>query len=903
MPMIEHSRERAELSRYFVGRSAEIERFRALLSSFLADTGPIDDSAGKLTASQPSIIRISGHSGLGKSQLLQQFALMARQTQRQGRCRTIPIIDWREGNRFPEIQRHQIMVEDVLDLVQRRLHAADLVPLRSWAEPEAVASRRIGTIRDNTGQISVGDYTQLYQFNNSIVTVHPVAEDLQARAHRQHTQREAMRDALCADLRRLSQEQPLILFFDGYELIDSVDRELQPLFRYSGRRVLWVIAGRRSLAGVTNGYNSLDSDHPAIEMPLAALSVAEVASLVEQHGQALDSHQIVRLQHQTRGIPWILNLALNMLKQAQAHASVLSANIDAWLQICPTVDSTIPDHAIVDQMVERLLYPCASEDDRRDLFALALVRKPLPAILEHLLETERLRGRLQQLADRYEFVNPNTRTIDNTVADFFRRKLLHIDDTDMPLINRLSERARHYCLSQLRSYPPERHADQLMDDDQSAQRASWSDMLLEYLHHTLRVAPEQGVAEVVAAFCCATLYNPGLRLPLLASIEDVEVYLSTALTRMLKALPQAAFWSYSDHDVKALLRLVEQLQHMPVVWHPQPDQAWNEARAAVYTLRAMIYDPGTRRHDETQGQDVHTAISLYERALHYHDTAVILNARLGQAYSHKSIQRYHNAAQASLRAATLEWDERRKAIYYNNAGAAYFQAKQLARAQACYEQAVRLNSMDAVAHFNYGLVHHRLGNTQQALAMYNKALQIDSTLASVYEYRGLIQHELERYEEALNDYRMALQSATASAYVYVYRAHTYRTLGYYQQALADYNQALQMEPNASPHYALRAMCYAYLGQFQAALADLEQATEHMQKNELDVEDWIVFSKAVVYSLWQQPDLALKHLQRALELDRKRSLHDIQTHRAAFAQLSADNPQFAAVFNLLIAAPC
>jgi len=80
-------------------------------------------------------------------------------------------------------------------------------------------------------------------------------------------------------------------------------------------------------------------------------------------------------------------------------------------------------------------------------------------------------------------------------------------------------------------------------------------------------------------------------------------------------------------------------------------------------------------------------------------------------------------------------------------------AKEFARAQANFEQAVRLDPGFAEAHNNLAFCLRKQGsqNFQTSLEHYNKALALKPTLAQAYEYRGVLYVEMGRKADAEKD--------------------------------------------------------------------------------------------------------------------------------------------------------
>jgi tetratricopeptide (TPR) repeat protein len=88
-----------------------------------------------------------------------------------------------------------------------------------------------------------------------------------------------------------------------------------------------------------------------------------------------------------------------------------------------------------------------------------------------------------------------------------------------------------------------------------------------------------------------------------------------------------------------------------------------------------------------------------------------------------------------------------------NEGVRLMKAKQFARAQASFEQAVRQDPGFAEAHNNLAFCLRKQGsqNFQKSLEHYNKAIALKPGLAAAYEYRGVLYTEMGRKADAEKD--------------------------------------------------------------------------------------------------------------------------------------------------------
>ena len=93
------------------------------------------------------------------------------------------------------------------------------------------------------------------------------------------------------------------------------------------------------------------------------------------------------------------------------------------------------------------------------------------------------------------------------------------------------------------------------------------------------------------------------------------------------------------------------------------------------------------------------------------------------------------------------------AIKVYNEGVDLMQAKQFAKAQAKFEEAVKLNPGFAEAHNNLAFTLRKGGSQNYKLSMehYDKAIQLKPKLAEAYMYRGVLYAIMGRKAEAQAD--------------------------------------------------------------------------------------------------------------------------------------------------------
>ena len=138
-------------------------------------------------------------------------------------------------------------------------------------------------------------------------------------------------------------------------------------------------------------------------------------------------------------------------------------------------------------------------------------------------------------------------------------------------------------------------------------------------------------------------------------------------------------------------------------------------------------------------------------------------------------------------------------------------------------QAIKLNSDDAVAYYNNGVAKYKLGDNQGAITDFNQAIQINPDYANAYYDRGSAKSNLGDKQGAIKDYNQAIKLNPDDADFYNNRGWAKYNLGDNQGAIADYNQAIKLKPDYANTYFWRGVAKSQLGDKQGAIADYNQA--------------------------------------------------------------------------------
>lgn len=194
----------------------------------------------------------------------------------------------------------------------------------------------------------------------------------------------------------------------------------------------------------------------------------------------------------------------------------------------------------------------------------------------------------------------------------------------------------------------------------------------------------------------------------------------------------------------------------------------------------------------------------------------------------------------------------KEALDFNGRGLAYFYKKELTKALADFDQAIRIKPL-AMFFYNRGVTHSENGEDKPAIADLTRALQ---------DKRG--------------DPRARALSLVARARCYINQAES-------ALALSDLNGAIKLNGSDSEAYRLRGIIHKVMHQYAKSLADYEKAIA------LDPKSASAYgTEAYLLSVCPAPKYrdgakAVRYATKACELTEWRGAREIETLAAAYAE--------------------
>lgn len=186
---------------------------------------------------------------------------------------------------------------------------------------------------------------------------------------------------------------------------------------------------------------------------------------------------------------------------------------------------------------------------------------------------------------------------------------------------------------------------------------------------------------------------------------------------------------------------------------------------------------------------------------------------------------------------------------------------QIEDAIAEFEEAIRLDPDNALAHFNLGVAYQYQGKLDQAVAEYQEAISIDPDYAEAHNNLGIAYDDQGKPDEAIAEYQEAIRINPDYALAHYNLALAYYAQGKPDEAIAAYKEVIRVDPDsADAHYNL-GITYYDQGKLDEAIAAWQEAIR------IEPEDSMTHNNlGRAYFDQGRLDEAITELEEAIELD-------------------------------------
>ena len=203
-----------------------------------------------------------------------------------------------------------------------------------------------------------------------------------------------------------------------------------------------------------------------------------------------------------------------------------------------------------------------------------------------------------------------------------------------------------------------------------------------------------------------------------------------------------------------------------------------------------------------------------------------------------------------------------KSSQFLQRGIAHHALQDIERALSDYDEAIRLDTGNALAHVDRGvLLATRKANMRRAIAAFDQALSLVPDNAETLILRGNAYTSVGEHGRALADLDRAATLDPGNPRAFMVRGLANARLGDMTRAFADYNRALSLDPRYVDALVNRGAIYSMQGSTEKALADLDQAVE-LQPNHALAH----YNRGYAHFARQDYEQAIADYTRAIEAD-------------------------------------
>jgi tetratricopeptide (TPR) repeat protein len=165
----------------------------------------------------------------------------------------------------------------------------------------------------------------------------------------------------------------------------------------------------------------------------------------------------------------------------------------------------------------------------------------------------------------------------------------------------------------------------------------------------------------------------------------------------------------------------------------------------------------------------------------------------------------------------------KNAVAHHNLGLLIRQEGELAEAVECYLRAISLVPNYFDAHYNLGNVLRDLGKVEEAIESFNQALNINPYSTNALLNRGNAYLCLRKFDEAVSSYRKAISTEPNNFAAHFNLGNALNKLDQSEEAILCYKQALEVNPNSAEVYFNLGDSLKKLGHFDKAVSSFNKA--------------------------------------------------------------------------------
>ena len=222
--------------------------------------------------------------------------------------------------------------------------------------------------------------------------------------------------------------------------------------------------------------------------------------------------------------------------------------------------------------------------------------------------------------------------------------------------------------------------------------------------------------------------------------------------------------------------------------------------------------------------DEHFVNNRYEQAMAAYSRAIELDPKHIPAYDGRGRAKYRRRDYSGAildHTSAIQLGPQAVSLAYR--ASAYRGAKELEKAKADVEEAIRLDRTCVQAHVSSSNVLVDQGLAAEALAEANEAIRLDPKCSLAYNNRGIAYNSQKEHAKAIVDYDEAIRLDPKYASAYSNRGNVYRSQKDYAKAIAEYTEAIRLDAKHVLAYNGRGIAYGNQKEYAKAMADFNEA--------------------------------------------------------------------------------
>ena len=194
-------------------------------------------------------------------------------------------------------------------------------------------------------------------------------------------------------------------------------------------------------------------------------------------------------------------------------------------------------------------------------------------------------------------------------------------------------------------------------------------------------------------------------------------------------------------------------------------------------------------------------------------------------------------------------------------GETYRHMEEYQNAIADFDRIIILDEKNDLALAERGETYRKMGEDQKAIDDFTRAIALDENYKWALLRRGETYRHMKEYQNAIADFDRIIILDENSVLALVERGETYRIMGEDQKAIDDFTRAIALDENFKWALLRRGETYRHMEEYQNAIADFDRIIILDEKNDLAIAQ-----RGETYRMMGQFQEAIEDFNQAIALD-------------------------------------